>query len=98
MKTKIYVPLLVIALVCMVVWAAYAQGSRSNPGRQAWEYKALVYLSTGPRPGLYEDGKLLPGSPTPISRAPELGAEGWELVAVTGTESGTYGYWFKRPK
>jgi hypothetical protein len=43
MKTKVYLLLVVVSLVCVVLWTAHAQGTRSNPGRQAWEYKSLVY-------------------------------------------------------
>ena len=101
MKNKLYLPSVVVALLCVALWTAYGQGARSNPARQAWEYKSLVYVQGGLSPGFFEDGRRLPGSSTPISRAPELGAEGWELVSVTGTESehaATYVYWFKRPK
>jgi hypothetical protein len=101
MKTKLYAALVAIAFVGVVLWTVHAQGTRNNPGRQAWEYKSLVYTIGDVRPAFYEDGKQIPSSLTPISRAPELGAEGWELVSVTGTAFGqyqTYVYWFKRPK
>jgi hypothetical protein len=103
MKTKLYLPLVVIALVCVVLWTAHAQGTRSTPGRQTWEYKSWVYILDGQNKTFYEDGKQIPSSLTPVSRAPELGAEGWELVSVTSTTIGngsysTYVYWFKRPR
>ena len=73
--------------------------------RQAWEYKSLIYTFQGSKTSFYEDGKQLSGSFTPVSRAPDLGADGWELVSVTGTmtypesvPTATYVYWFKRPK
>ena len=102
MKNKTYLSLAVIAILCAALWTVYGQGQRGNPARQAWEYKTLVLTITGgPKTTLYEDGKQLPASATPITRAAELGGEGWELVSVTGTESQyttTYVYWFKRPK
>ncbi len=106
MKAKLYLPL-VVALLCVFLWATYARATRT-PVRQAWEYKSLIYTYKvqGPTPPLfYEDGRQLSGSFTPVSRAPELGADGWELVSVTGTmtypesvPTATYVYWFKRPK
>jgi hypothetical protein len=102
MKNKIYLPLAAVALLCVVLWTAYGQGQRSNAARQAWEYKTFVYMvQKAANNLLYEDGKPLPGSATPISRAADLGAEGWELVSIAATESPgttTYVYWFKRPK
>jgi hypothetical protein len=103
MKTRLYLPLVVIAFVCLVLWTVHAQGTRSSPGRQAWEYKSWVYIVDNQKNMFYEDGKQISSSLTPVSRAPELGAEGWELVSVTGTTTGngaysTYVYWFKRPK
>lgn len=101
MKNRLYLPLVAAALLCMVLWTVYAQGQRSNPARQAWDYKTLVLSITAQKTSLHEDGRQLPGSPTPISRASELGAEGWELVSVAATESqytSTYVYWFKRPR
>lgn len=76
------------------------------------EYKTLVFTIGGQNTTLHEDGRQLSGSATPVSRAPELGAQGWELVSVTSvwTTSSTglttgvttglliYTYWFKRPK
>jgi hypothetical protein len=106
MKNKPYLLLAVIAFLCMALWTVYGQGQKSNPTRQAWEYKSLVLTIDGSKTSLYEDGKQLPGSPTPTSKAPELGAQGWELVSVAGTAETfqtrgnviTYVYWFKRPK
>jgi hypothetical protein len=85
------------------VAALTGQGQGADAARQAWEYKTLVFnVQRGT--SLYEDGKQLSGSETPISRAPELGAQGWELVSVaalvvpTVPPTSQYVYWFKRPK
>ena len=51
---------------------------------QAWEYKTLVFSIDGRKLTLHEDNVQLPGGATPVSRAPELGAQGWELVSATG--------------
>ena len=102
MKTKFCFSFAVVAFLCMTLWTVYAQGQRTNPARQVWEYKSLVYAIRGTlNTQLYEDGSPLSGSATPVTRAPELGIQGWELVSVTGTESAagtTYVYWFKRPR
>ena len=106
MKNRLYLLLIVAALACLAGWTGYAQGQRSGPARQAWEYKSLVLTIDGSKASLHEDGRQLPGSQTPVSRAPELGAQGWELVSVAGTTETfqtrgnviTYVYWFKRPK
>jgi len=74
---------------------------------QAWEYKTLAFnvssksFGVGVNTTLYEDGKEQPGSATPLTRANEIGAEGWELVSVAVNPSPTTTqliYWFKRPK
>ena len=102
MKNRLYLSLVVIVLLCLVGWTGYGQGQRSNPARQAWEYKSLVYAIRGAANAvLYEEGKPPSGSATPVTRAPELGDQGWELVSVAASESAsttTYVYWFKRPK
>jgi hypothetical protein len=95
MKNRIYLSLIVVALLCLTGWTVYAQ--RSSPARQAWEYKTWVFSTVGSGM-LYEDGNQLPGSSTPVSRAPELGAQGWELVSVTSQGDYNLIYWFKRPK
>ena len=106
MNTK---PLLWVAvpLMCLAALAVQAQlqGQRPPPVRQIWEYKSMSFIIEGTVSGaktvLYEDGQRLPGSPTPIERAPDLGNQGWELVSIAATESqriSTFVYWFKRPK
>ena len=82
-------------LLCLVGLSAQAQLQRSGPARQAWEYKSLVFVVDGSRTTLYEDAKMVPG--TPVTRMPELGSQGWELVSVAADNS-TYAYWLKRPK
>jgi len=97
---------LVVILVSLAVWTKQGQGGAA--GRQAWEYKTIVWVDEFTKSTLYEDGRQVPG--TPVSRAPELGSQGWELVAVAaapfasgstgggGTAFIRYSYWFKRPK
>lgn len=109
MNNRLYLSLAVVALLCLAGWTAHAQSQRSSPVRQAWEHKTLVYqYGDRSKTTLHEDTKLLPASSSPVSVAPELGAQGWELVSVTGTvtkygvtnsaESFSYVYWFKRPR
>lgn len=106
MRERLYLSLLVGVLLCLAGWTAHAQLQRSSPARQAWEYKSLVLTiqvsAAGSKNTLYEDGKTVPG--TPVTRMPELGAQGWELVSVAATlspgntDTSTYVYWLKRPK
>jgi hypothetical protein len=65
---------LAVILLSLAVWTRQGQGGPSVA--QTWEYKTLVLTIEGQNTTLYEDGKQLPGSATPISRAPELGAQG----------------------
>jgi len=81
MRSRYFVFTVVIGF--MLAGAVYAQAPRAAAPRPAWEYKTLRLEVDGPNFALYEDGKLTPGSMTPINRAPELGAEGWELVSVS---------------
>jgi hypothetical protein len=93
MKNKLYLSLVVTALLCVGVWSVYAQ--RSNPVKQTWEFK-FIFLVRGfeaadsrglhqasPWSAWFEDAKPLPGPINMISKAKELGDQGWELVAVT---------------
>ena len=95
MKNRLYLSLLLAILLCVVGWNVQAQLQRSSSARQAWEYKSLVFVVDGSRTTLYEDAKTVPG--TPLTRMPELGAQGWELVSMAADNS-TYAYWLKRPK
>ena len=101
MKNRLYLSLLLAVLLSLVGWNVQAQLQRSDPARQAWEYKSLVFVIDGSRTTLYEDAKTVPG--TPVTRMPELGAQGWELVSVAATSApntyiSTFVYWLKRPK
>lgn len=106
MKNRFYFWLPVFVVLCLAGWTVNAQLQKSGSARQAWEYKSMVFAIDGfGRQTLYEDGKQVPGSVVPITRAPELGAQGWELVSVAATDrtiSGgsvaTFTYWFIRPK
>ena len=107
MKNRLYLSLLLAVLLCVVGWNVQAQLQRSAPARQSWEYKSLVLViqvsAAGSKNTLYEDAKAVSG--TPVTRMPELGAQGWELVSVaatlapgTNTDTSTFVYWLKRPK
>jgi hypothetical protein len=41
MKNRLYLSLVVIALLCLAGWTGYAQGQRTGSARQAWEYKVI---------------------------------------------------------
>ena len=109
MRERLYLSLLLGVLLCLAGWTAHARLQRSGPARQAGEYKSLVLVLreavAESQVTLYEEGKTVPG--TPVTRIPELGAQGWELVSVAATlspsragiaDTSTYTYWLKRPK
>ena len=113
MKNKLYLSLVVIALLCLVGWTGYAQAQRSNSVRQAWDYKWIsvgrVVESGGTWSVWAEDDKPLRGPVTIASKIKELGDQGWELLSVTPISNnscpqGCAGftsqvtYFFKRPK
>ena len=89
-----------LALVLAVVGVNLHGQGGGKTVRQAWEYKALVgVFPISGAATLHEDGNPIRG--TPLSRARELGDEGWELVSVAGTvlrDTTQFLYWFKRPK
>ena len=109
MRERLYLSLLIGVLLCLAGWTAHAQLQRGGTARQSWEYKSLVLVvresAGGSQTTLYEGNKMIPG--TPLTRIPELGAEGWELVSVTATlsssrtsisDTSTFVYWLKRPR
>ena len=109
MRERLYLSVLIGVLLCLAGWTTHAQLEKgTTPARQAWEYKSLVLVQTvgaGAQITFYEGNKVVPG--TPVTRVPELGAEGWELVSVAATisphrtsiaDTYQYVYWLKRPK
>lgn len=107
MTNRRFIPLvvasLVVILMSLAVWTKQGHGAAAV--RQAWEYKLLVYVDQFTKSTMLEDGRQVPGQP--VSRVPELGSQGWELVTVaavafTSSQGGSqffrYSYWFKRPK
>jgi hypothetical protein len=107
MRERLYLSVLIGVLLCLAGWTANAKLQRVGPAMQTWEYKSLVLVvqvsAAGAKNTLYEDGKTVPG--TPVTRMPELGVQGWELVSVaatfspgSNTDTSTYVYWLKRPR
>ncbi len=76
MKNKIYLSLVLVAVLCLVGWTGFAQ--KSSPARQTWEYKEFR-------------------SPVGEKELNELGAQGWELVAVLENLSISAGSGYGRP-
>ena len=72
----------IVVLIFLAGHATQAQVQSTAAVRQAWEYKTFIYEIEGQRTTLYEDSRQMPAGTTPVSRAPELGAQGWELVAI----------------
>ncbi len=84
MRTKVYLTVVVFALLCVVGWTAY--GQRQGGGRAEWEYKSVSVQSAK----FYEesDGTLN-----------EMGRQGWELVAaINRDDRGRVEFVFKRVK
>lgn len=75
--------LAIVVLILLGGYMSHAQVQSTAAARQAWEYKTFVFEIDGQRTTLYEDSRQLPAGATPVNRAPELGAQGWELVAIT---------------
>jgi hypothetical protein len=80
---RLHVTLLMVVIVCLSVWTAYAQGQRTGPPRQTWEYRVVEtqflesYMSAADVQQLLNQG----------------GADGWELMRIDEKR-----FYFKRPK
>ena len=114
MKNRLYLTLVVAALLCLAGWTAQAQLQRSSSGRQTWDYKWISLAraaNTGEDWSIWlEDDKPLRGPVAIALKIKELGDQGWELVAVTPYSNHSCGsqdcagftsqitYYFKRPK
>lgn len=79
----------VVALLCLVGWSSKAQSS----SRTTWEYKVLTVYGTIDIP------------PPNLAQFNQMGAEGWELVAIYSEEftrsdkrQRKAEYYFKRAK
>jgi hypothetical protein len=85
MKNKFYLLPIVALLLCLVGWTAHARAQRGYQERQTWEYRLFVPVAPGPS---LQD------------QMNQLGAEGWELVAVRDDVISPYRVvcYFKRPK
>jgi hypothetical protein len=69
MTNRLFLSLVVVALLCLAGWTGYAQGQRSNPMRQTWEYLMV---------DAYND-------PTQAQNVlNRYGAQGWEYVSRPG--------------
>lgn len=75
--------LLIVVLLGLGAWTGYAQGQRTTPTRQIWEYRIVETPTVE--------------SYTPVAGIQQLlnqgGADGWELIRVSEGR-----YYFKRPK
>ena len=83
MKSRFYVALVVVALMCPVAWTAYAQGQRASVTRQMWEYRVDIPSDSG-------DGRIRAQENQRLIN--DRASEGWDLVAVSGY------FYFKRAK
>lgn len=80
---KRQVLLMIVVLLGLSVWTGYAQGQRTGPARQAWEYRIVEMATVENYTEAAEIQRLLN----------QAGADGWELVRVSGLL-----YYFKRTK
>ena len=85
MKSRLYLLVVVFALLYLAGWTGYAQGQRSNLMRQAWEYK-VDFIDDSP-------WYLSERAARNQRQINERAAEGWELTAV-----GANCFYFKRSK
>ena len=69
MTNRLFLSLVVVALLCLAGWTGYAQVPRSNPMRQTWEY--LIVDS-------YND------SAQTQRVLNQYGAQGWEYAGKPG--------------
>jgi uncharacterized protein DUF4177 len=81
--TKLQVSLMIVVLLCLSIWTGYAQGQRTSPARQIWEYRIVETRTVESYTSPADIQQLLN----------QAGAEGWELVRV-----GENRYYFKRAK
>ncbi len=96
MKNKLYLSLVVVAVLCLGGWIGY--GQRTSSVRQTWEYKTIL-RSRGFAAGeenlqraaewssWAEDKKPLPTPVDITAKLTQLGEQGWELVSVTPRSS-----------
>ena len=69
MRNRLFLSLVVVALLCLAGWTGYAQGQRSNPARQTWEYIVV---------DAYNDPERIK------STFNQYGAQGWEYTGRSG--------------
>lgn len=107
MKNRVYLSMVIVALLCLAGWTAHAQLQRGSSARQTWEYKSLYFIRTSideTYSSWSEDGKQLPPPVNGTAKRIELGNQGWELVAVVpissipGGPTSEIQQFYKRPK
>ena len=84
MKKRIGVATAVGAVLLVTGWTGYAQAQRTDPPRQAWQYRIEVTSDRTQRVDIAAENQRILDA-----RA----AEGWELAAV-----GNGFFYFRRPK
>jgi hypothetical protein len=87
MKSRLWLPLIVIALLCLAGWKA--EGQKGTPPAPRWEYK-VVDLE-GKNPTYAQDYE---------TQLNQLGQQGWELVSEYQIEgnSNFVRFTLKRPR
>jgi len=86
-KTRLAGIVVFIVFICLLGWVGRGWAQKASTDRKVWEYKVGTVV--------------LGGTPSVQDRLNELGAEGWELVAVENVTT-AYGpsalYYLKRAK
>jgi hypothetical protein len=90
MRKKLYLSLIVVAMLCFMGWTGYARGQRGTSTGQMWEY----HVDPVPEVPFQFGEKQGPAQAAANQRLiNQRAAEGWELAAV-----GQSYYYFKRPR
>lgn len=90
MKTKLYLAIAVVALLCLATWISRVHGQQGGPTRQIWVYHV------DPVPNVCSMCGIQPAEDEAVAiqnLINQRAAQGWELAAV-----GTSKLYFKRPK
>ena len=98
MKNKFYLVVIAVVVVGAGLCVQFASAQKTN-AVPTWDYKLISVEESRVSNDFWwkEDGIDLPGPVRVLTKATQLGAQGWELVSVSG--GGVYtNYWYKRAK
>jgi hypothetical protein len=94
MRKRLYLSLIVVAMLCFMGWTGYARGQRGTSAVQMWEYHVdPVPVISGIQFGSTQQQADAAQAAVKQRLINQRAAEGWELAAV-----GQSFYYFKRPR